>query len=241
VTIYVSDVVEEVSRQLNDQGLIPYTRWNKGELVVYLNDALIMVGNYRPDAFTSTTDIALVPGAQQTLPTGFSFLKSIDSNATNSNCPGSPVTEANLDILRAFFKKPCMPTGGPADYRVTSFAYDQKNPLIFYVSPPVPTDAAGLEVTATLVGAAPTYATIDITLGTAIAIDPKYKNALTEWMLYRAYQVDTESVSSRQTKLDSYAAFWKILGVEYKQESGYRSGWYLGQKGLGDQTAGSRG
>ena len=238
MTITVSDIVVEVSGQLNDQGFVPYVRWSQAELVTYLNDALILVGNFRPDALTSTTDVALVPGAQQTLPAGFSFLKSVDYNATNSNCPGSPITEANLDILRAFFKKPCLPTGGASDYRVTSFAYDQKNPQIFYVSPPVPDDAAGLEVTATLVGGAPSYTTAD--LSATVGIDPKYKNALIEWMLYRAYQVDTESVSSRQTKLDSYAAFWKILGIEYKQESGYRSGWYLGQKGLGDTAAGSR-
>lgn len=234
MSITVSSIVLEASQQLNDQGFVPYTRWTQEELVQYLNDALIQVEMYRPDAFTNTQDIALVPGAQQTLPAGYSFLKSVDYNAAASNCPGSPITEANLDILRAFFKKPCSPSGGAAQYRVTSFAYDQKNPQVFYVSPPVPDDAAGLEVTATLVAQAPAYVVSDIAANTVVGIDQKYRNALLQWMLAKAYEVDTESVSSRQTKLDNYGAFYKTLGINYKQESLYRSGWYLGQKGQGD-------
>lgn len=234
MTITVSSVVLEVSTQANDQGAVPYTRWTQAMLVQYLNDALIQIGIYRPDAFSQTFDTALVAGAQQSLPAGFSFLKSVDSNAAASNCPGSPITEANLDILRAFFKKPCLPQGGDAFYRVVSYAYDQKNPQIFYVSPPVPDDNVGTEVTMTAVGEAQTYTTADITANTVIQMDQKYRNAIVAWMLYKVYEIDTESVSSRQTKLDNLDIFWKTLGINYKQESLYRSGYYLGQKGLND-------
>lgn len=237
MTIKVGDVVKFVSAQLNDQGTIPYTRWTQQNLIDYLNRGLIQIGTFRPDAYTSSQTLTLVAGAQQTLPANYSFLKSLDYNADSSNCPGSPITEANLELLRAFFKKPCGPTGGAADYRVTSYSYDQRNPHIFYVSPPVPDDAAGLQVTGTVISPAPQYAVSDITANTAIAIDQKYENALEAWMLYEAYNIDTESTSSRQTKLDNYGAFWKTLGIEYKQESAYRAGWFLGQRGQGDPSA----
>ena len=234
MTIRVGDSVKFVSGQLNDQGTPSYVRWTQQNLLDYLNRALIQIGTFRPDAYTSSTTLTLVAGAQQTLPAAFSFLKSLDYNASTSNCPGAPITEANMDLLRAFFKKPCGPTGGAADYRVTSYSYDMKNPHVFYVSPPVPDDAAGLQVTATVVSPAPQYLIGDIAANTIVAIDQKYENAVEAWMLYEAYSIDTESTSSRQTKLDNEGLFWKSLGINYKQESLYRGGYYLGQRGQGD-------
>lgn len=234
MTLHVGDQVKYVSTQLNDQGATPYVRWTALMLLSYLNNALIQIGTFRPDAYTSTVLLTLAAGSQQTLPAAYSALKSLDYNADNSNCPGAPITETNLDLLRAFYKKPCSPSGGPSTYRVTSYAYDQRNPHVFYVSPSVPDDSVGLQVNATVVSPAPQYLNSDITANTAIAIDPKYENAITAWMLYEAYTIDTESTSSRQTKLDNEGLFWKSLGINYKQESLYRSGNYLGQRGLGD-------
>lgn len=239
MTMTVTRIVLETSDQLNDQGLIPYTRWTQAMLVGYLNDALIAVGVYRPDAFTSSVAIPLVPGSQQTLPAGASLLSAVTSNGTNSNCPGYPITEANLDIMRSFSKKVCMPSGGAATYRITNFSYDAKNPNIFYVSPPVPDDQAGIEVNANVLNDAPQYTASDIFTNTVIAMNQKYYNALEFYMLMRAYEVDTESVSSRQTKLDNQGMFFRILGVDYKQESLYRSGWWLGQRGQGDPRSGA--
>lgn len=235
----VSEVILEVSNQLNDQGSPAFVRWPVALLVQYLNNALIQVGNFRPDAFSSAVNLTLVAGNQQTLPAQYTLLKSVDSNGDASSCPGSPITEASLDIMRAFFKKRCAPTGGEANYKVNTFAYDARNPNIFYVSPPVPDSAAGTNIVATVVSEAPQYVTNDYTNPTTIQIAQKYCNALIAWMLYRAYEVDTESVSSRQTKLDNLSVFFKTLGIDYKQESLYRSGWYLGQRGMGDPAPGN--
>jgi hypothetical protein len=232
VAYTVGQVVLEVSRQLNDQGATPYARWTQAELVQYLVDAIIQVGFYRPDALTQSTAMTLVPGATQTLPAGFSLLKSVDNNAASSNCPGSPVVEADLNILRTFYKKPCLPSGGDDNYRVRSFAYDSRNPQIFYVSPPVPTGVSGYQVTITAVGEAPNYTTAD--LNNIIAMDQKYHNALVAWMLARAYEVDTESATSFAMSQSQYKSFYNMLGVTYKQESLYKSGYYLGERGLKD-------
>ena len=228
----VGNTIFEVSNLLNDQGSIPYARWTQPELVEYLNDVLIQIGNFRPDAFTSTISLTLVPGSQQTLPPGISLLKSIDSNSLNSNCVGAPVTESDLDMARAFYKKPCLPSGGPETYRVFNFLYYSRNPGVYYVSPPVPDDVIGFQVDATVVQDAPQYTIGD--LGSFIAIDQKYHNAIIAWMVMRAYQVDTESETSFRLAQWNERQFWQILGVEYKQESLYKSGYWLGEIGKKD-------
>lgn len=228
----VGNTILEASNLLNDQGVVPYIRWTIPELVEYLNDGLIQIGIYRPDAYTSTISLTLVPGAQQILPSGISLLKSIDSNSINSNCVGAPITESDLDITRAFYKKPCLPSGGPETYRVLNFSYDSRNPKIFYVSPPVPDDVIGFQVDATIVQDAPQYTPGD--LNSFILVDQKYHNAIIAWMLKRAYQVDTESETSFRMSQANAAEFYQILGVEYKQESFYKSGYWLGEIGKKD-------
>lgn len=228
----VGQIVQEVSGQLNDQGAVPYARWTQIELVGYLVDALIQVGMYRPDALTQSLAFTLVPGAQQTLPPGYSLLKSVDNNADSSNCPASPVVEADINILRAFYKKPCLPTGGIADYRVRSFAYDSRNPQTFYVSPPLPVGTSGYQVTITAVADVPVYTIADLAI--VVNMNQKYHNAIIAWMLARAYEVDTESNTSFSMMQAQLKNFYTMLGINYKQESLYKSGYYLGERGLKD-------
>lgn len=232
MSIIVGDLILEVSTLLNDQGFTPYLRWSQTELLRYLNDSLIQVGTYRPDAFTTTVVVTLVPGSMQTLPAGFSFLKSVDTNSANSNCPSAPVVEGDLNLMRAFYKKPCLPTGGANNYRVRQFLYDSRNPNLFYVSPPVPVGVVTLQVDLTAVSQAPEYTIAD--LANPIVMDQKYRNALISWMVMRAYEVDTESATSFAQAREQRSHFYQMLGINYKQESLYKSGYYLGERGMKD-------
>lgn len=235
----VGAIVLDVSTSLNDQQPgFTYARWPQVELVRFLDDALVQVGIYRPDAFSITQTMTLVPGAKQQLPAGLSLLKSVDYNAGASPCADAPIVECDLNILRTFFKKPCLPTGGAQNYRVRTYAYDARNPQVFYVSPPVPSWATP-QVSFTAIQNAPIYTTAD--LATVVGIDQKYTNALKSWMLMKAYEVDTESSTSTAHMGYHQKHFYQMLGVNYKQESLFNSGYYLGQKGDKDQAAGRRG
>jgi len=238
MVITVGQLVLEVSTQLNDQEPgFTYARWTQAELITFLNDALVQVGTYRPDAFDTTLTITLIPGFQQQLPAGYSLLKSVDYNVGATPCANAPIVECDLSVLRTFFKKPCLPTGGAENYRIRTYAYDARNPRIFYVSPEVPSWATP-QVSITAVKDAPVYAIGN--LNTQIDLDQKYKNALIAWMLMRAYSVDTESPTSTRHMESNRNHFYQMLGVNYKQESLFNSGYYLGQKGDKDPSAARR-
>jgi hypothetical protein len=222
-----AQIILSVSTSLNDQEPgFTFVRWPQLELLGYLNEGSIEVGNYRPDAFTSTANLTLSAGSQQTISGVGILLKSIDSNGASSLCPAAPITQVDLQLLRSFYKKPCLPTGGPLEYRVLSYAYDAKNPLTFYVSPPVPAGNTA-QVVATIVRAADQYD--NTTINSNLLIDQKYYNALKFWMLARAYEVDTESNTSQMESEKFYKKFYNLLGVQYKQASDYNGGRFLGQ------------
>jgi hypothetical protein len=231
-----ADIVLQVSTQLNDQEPgFTYIRWTASELLTYLNESLLEVCNYRSDAFTLTQDIpinATAGGTLQNLPTGFRQLKSIDANGTASGCPGAPIVQADLNLMRTFYKAPCLLTGaGALGFRVLTYAYDAKNPKVFYVSPPVPAGNTST-VTATLVQEPQQFIYPgDFNINTALTMDPKWYNASKFWMLARAYEVDTESNTSQAESQTYYKKFYNLLGVQYKQDSSYSKGTYLGQGG----------
>jgi hypothetical protein len=227
-----AQIILSVSTSLNDQeagGPGGYIRWPLLELLGYFNESLIEISNYRPDAFMVTADIPIIAGSQQTLNSGaYSKLMSVDANGSASGCPGAPVVECDLQLSRTFYKAPCLPTGGPAAYRVIAYAYDSENPLVFYVFPPVPAGNTST-VTATLIKFADQYNSGQTNVN--IAVDQKYYDAIKFWMLARAYEVDTESGTSQGESAGYYKKFYQLFGIQYKQESDYNRGKFLGQGG----------
>lgn len=176
----------------------------------------------------------------QRLPEGAVSLTSIDSNVDGSE---APVLNANLKLLRAFAPKNCNGSVyttdcvGEPKYRVRTYAYDPKNPGVYYVSPAVP-ESGTYKVMAT-VNSDP--AVIDeTTWNDELDLPLKYIPVLVEYMLYRAYSKETESVTSVALSRTHLANFYNALGVNYKQETRMHSGYYLGQRGSGDPNAGSR-
>lgn len=237
----IKAVVREVSADLLDQRSgKEYSRWKVTDLLSYLRDALASLSSYRPDAFSSTEAVTLQPGRMQRLPEGAVSLSSIDSNVDGGE---SPVVVANHTLARAFNMNNCggdsrsKDCAGNPQYRVRSYTYDPKAPNIFYVSPPVPSSGEYV-VQATVVRNAPD---IDASnWNDDIGVDLKYVPPIKEYMLGRAYGKETESVTSMRLASSHMAAFYQALGVNYKQESRFHSGYYLGQRGEGDPQAGAR-
>ena len=228
-----AQLILTVSTSLNDQEPgFTYTRWPIAELLGYLNESLSGVCIYRPDAFIFRDSIpidATNGGSLQVLPAGNRLLKSIDSNGATSNCPYAPIYECDLNLARTFYKAPCLPTGGPSNYRVLAYGYDAKDPHAFYVFPPVPAGNSST-VNGVLIQEPPVY---DLTNYTTlpINIDPNYYIPMKFWMQARAYEVDTESASSQTESDKYYKKFYEYFGVQYKQGSGYNKGQFLGQGG----------
>lgn len=228
----VKHIIEVVSRQLNDQQFnLEYTRWNRTTQIEYLNQALKEIGAYRPDAFTVSKSITLVPGILQSVG-NYNTLKDI-------HVKGVPVHEADAEMIKAFAAYSSCSTevefvNGTPVYNLKSFAVSSTNPKEFYVSPPVPIGMAPV-VTATLIGAPPVLSLQD--WDKALEMDSKYYNNVIDFMMGRAYELDSESAQSRANSNTYFSKFYATMGVKYKIDSAVRAGNYKGEVGTGDPRA----
>lgn len=234
----VGQYVTHVSTQLNDQRPNrAFTRWGRGLLLEYFNLGMSEIGTYRPEAFASDIDLKLVPGALQSVARGVSL------SAISSNKNGPPINKGDITMATAFGAySPCRSSGismvkGNATFYVRSYAIDNADSHKFYVDPPVP-EGLDVYVRATVMGAPKEYTLAD--WNEVVDIQSKYQASLVDYMLACAYGLDQESPESRSHSDRLYKKFYDVMGVKYRQESKYRSGYYLGKVGSGDPQAGAR-
>lgn len=228
----VGQIIEHVSGQLNDQQFkLEYTRWSREKALEYMNQALKEIGTYRPDAFVVSETITLATGTTQTIGP-FKSLKEI-------HVDGIPMHPADAALLSAFLPYDTCPPkvqykNGTPVYNLKSFAVSPHDERTFYVSPPVPAGMAP-QVQATLYGEVPEYTLAD--WDTELGMSDKYYNNLIDFMLARAYELDSESPNSRANSQMYMSRFYTAMGVKYKVDSAFKSGFYQGQIGTGDPRA----
>lgn len=230
----VGQAVTHVSSQLNDQQFHKeFLRWTRPVLVEYLNQALAAIATHRKDAFTGTVTLALAPGSLQ-MSEGYSEIVEIIGNAD-----GKPAHQGDPTILKAFSAyNYCPPQvqfkNGKAVYSVKSVGVDPTNPKNFYVSPPVPAGVVA-SVLAKVVKHTPAYTLAD--WDKPIDMDPRYLNNMYDFMQARAHELDMESATGPASSRKFYQQFYTALGITYKMDSAFGSGYYKGQVGTGDPRA----
>lgn len=226
----VGNAITHVSGQLSDQRSgHEFARWPRPTVLEYLNEALIEVATYRPEAFSSEVEFTLVPGARQQLPN-----KGTLENVVNTD--GSVAHPSDDKIFKAFSPyAPCAPTpvfvNGQVKYAIKSYAVDSGDPTVFYVSPSVPS-ASLTPVRLTINGVPPRYTLAD--WDTAIAMRVSFYNNVIDYMMARAYQRDTESQVSQAQAQRLFQLFYQTMGAKYKIDSARNSGYYRGEMGTGD-------
>lgn len=229
----IGKIIEHVSGQLNDQGFkLEYIRWTREKQLEYMNQGLKEIAAYRPDAFTATQNITLVPGVKQSI-SAFKALQDLHDDK------GIPIHHGDASLLKAFMPYDyCVPkvqfkNGAPV-YRVKSFAVSPTDSKVFYVSPPVPRGVNPV-ITATLIGDAPELTLQD--WDKPLEMDDKYYNNLLDFMQARAYELDSESPNSRANSQMYFSRFYQAMGIKYKVDSAVKSGYYKGEVGSGDPRA----
>jgi hypothetical protein len=233
----VLSIIESVSSSpLNDQEVgNPFVRWSQEDLMDYMNQGLVEINNFRPDAFLETADLTITTGRmRQLLPSQYRLLKSIDAMSLTVNySPGEPITQCDLQLLRSFTKRPSTPSGGIQNFRIISYAYDVKDPKNFYVTPMVPLGfPTTVKVTGTMVLAPVAYNNVSQNL----VLDTVYHTALKFFIAAKAFEVDTESEKSQAESMALYKKFYNSLGVKFSQETKYNSGTFAGQGGSNQMT-----
>lgn len=229
--ITVGQYLTHASTQLNDQRYNrAFTRWGRGLLLDYMNLGLAEIGTYRPEDFAKSISVSLVVGREQSV----ADINKIISIYSNSD--GTPIVTMDDELSNSFAVYDVCPPdiqfvdGSPA-YRVVSAYIKKENPRGFVVEPPVPAGVSA-KVNVNIDGAVPQFKLSD--WDNPHNIPPKYTNCLMSFILGKAHELNRDSITSQRLSDEHMRSFYSVLGVNYKQESRYRGGYYLGKRGEGD-------
>jgi hypothetical protein len=133
-------------------------------------------------------------GAKQVLPPEGLRLIKVEANTVS----GEPITLIDVDILNE--QVPNWRKTRTETKNIEHYVYDDRDPKHFYVYP-TPVDALEIDLVYSVAPAAPA------SKGSTITIDDIYFNALVEYVLYRAYQRDTENQANMSRAAAHYSAF----------------------------------
>lgn len=218
--MFIGDLINQVVKILNDVDML---RWERDELIRYMNAGIRMVCNYRPDASTVIGNVQLQEGTMQAMPAGAQRLHDAICN-TNVNGPGAALRLVDRKTIDAI--DPNWHSATPSSV-IDEVVTDEKFPEVFWVNPP----AKGIVQLGE-----DEWGDQFITLGWStvpIDIDPmghtdqvfplasKYAPAVVEWMLYEAFAQDGERSPNAMRSADHRNTFFNILGVKTKSDGAY--------------------
>lgn len=204
MAITAQSILRRVVTQLVDETNI---RWTVTELIRYLNDGQREIVTYRPDATSTTSTVALVAGARQTLPTTAFKLLDVIRNTGGTKAAVRKIDQKLLDAHLPSWQN------GTTNTVVKHYMYDLRDIDVFYVYPPAAVGAS-LEM---LLSMKPTdiaeQTSVNSVTGDISVVD-LFANALTDYILFRAFAKDAEYAGNAATAAAHYAAFQNAVGVE---------------------------
>jgi hypothetical protein len=200
MALTVGQVFLRVQDILTDQA---GARWPEAELTRHLNDARLAMCVLRPDLYATTTDIVLVAGVRQSLPTDGQRLIDILCNVSSAGAPTSPVRVTSKEVLDAQNPLWVTSVGGT----VRNFMYDERYPRIFHISPGA---VAGAKLRIVYAQAPGATAGNDTELSFQ---EGMYTSALVDYIVYRCYMKNAAFGANAQRAQTHYQMFTQALGV----------------------------
>ena len=187
-------------------------RWPEAELLRYVNDAQREIVNYRPESSATTANVQLVTGTKQTLPSGGLRLIKVTRNMsdTSGGATGKrAIRIVNVDILNTQepnWHDASAATGDAAHgTNVKHYIFDEDDPKNYYVYPGVAGNA--------YVEIVYSNSRTDLANTSAvISVDDIYANAIMDYVLFRAYQKDSEYAGNAQRAGTHYQLFLQCIG-----------------------------
>ena len=207
-TVKVIDLIDKAEEILQDNTNV---KWSQQSLLDYLNDARREIVLIRPDANPVNQAFTLAQTAKQTLPANALRLLSLYKNA-------SPTTKTIQNIQKKVLDDTVSDWYGTTGTFVEYYVYDERDPKHFYVYP----HPSGGGHTADIVfSSAPDKINIAdfSTSTTVIGLDDIYANAIFDYMLYRAYQKDTESASDLNKATLFLQSFQNSMGIKSQADT----------------------
>jgi len=208
-TIRVIDVIDKAEEILQDTS---NTRWSQQTLLDYLNDAQREIVLFRPDSNTVNTSFTLSQSAKQSLPATALRLLDIYKNLSPNKNPITLIERRVLDDqVDDWYDKTSL--------YVEHYVYNPIDPKAFYVYPYPSASGHTIEI---IYSSSPSDISIsDFTSDTdTITLDDIYANAILDYMLYRAYQKDSEYAGDIQKAAVYYSSFQNALGIKNQVDAG---------------------
>jgi hypothetical protein len=214
MTTTAQSVIRRAAETIQDLSAV---RWSTAELVRYLNDGQREALMFRPDVFATSTTLTLVDGARQTLPSTAAKLLDVIRNAASASSRKA-VRIVNRQLLDS--QVPDWHIAPPAVSAI-HYMYDPVNPREFYVYPPA-TVLTQLDVvvaqypTAIAEPGSGTYTAVSGNIGMPDIL----ANALTDYVIARAYMKDSEQAGNAGRAQAHYVLFTAALSTDFKGTSG---------------------
>ena len=207
-TVKVIDLIDKAEEILQDNTNV---KWSQQSLLSYLNDAQREIVLIRPDANVSNEQFTLAQSAKQTLPADALRLLSLYKNA-------SPTTKTIQNIQKKVLDDTVSDWYGTTGTFVEYYVYDERDPKNFYV---YPHPSGGGHKADIVFSFAPDKINIAdfSTSTTVIGLDDIYANAIFDYMLYRAYQKDTESASDLNKATLFLQSFQNSMGIKSQADT----------------------
>lgn len=213
------DVLNRAAITLQDQG---FTRWPLPELLLYLNDAVRELANYKPNSITDTIEVSLSEGTKQTIPAGAVSLIRMPRNLDTVDAdPGgrsggkaiTAISRTTLDVVMPGWSDPDVL---PYNAVVQHVVQDVADPRTYYVVPG--NDGTGVvEAVVSVLPAdiAEPASPFDIASYTATVEVPEiFRNALTDYVISRAYAKDSSDPSDANKAQAHYQMFANAIGLK---------------------------
>lgn len=203
-TTKVATLIETAGIILQDTSQV---RFPQAELMTFLNDAQREIVLHRPDAKTVNGNMTCVAGSKQSIPnTGLRLIDVVRNDA------GRAITQIDRKILDETLPN-WHNTAADGTKKIEHFVYDPADPKNFYVYPNA-TSSMNIEI---IYSTAP--ADISYTTTVTITLDDIYANAILDYMLYRAYQKDSEYAGNADRSMMHYQSFANALGIKSRADA----------------------
>lgn len=212
-TVTAQAIINQAAFTLQD---VANVRWTRAELLGYVNDGQRDLCLIKPDAYAINASAQLVAGTRQTIPAdGNAFVRIVRNMGAAGTTPGRAPRQIALTTMDQ--QNPNWHSATPAAV-VQEYVYDDRDPKIFYVSPPQP--AANMGYIDLLYHASPANLALE---ASTIILDDVYKTALVNYVIYRAYLKEGEFTNPTGA-MAHRSEFLNLLGFKEKSEGNEKAG-----------------
>ena len=197
------DIINRVREILNDPSGI---RWPDADLYRWMGDAQRDISLLKPDATATTSVLTTVAGTRQTIPTnGSRLLRVIRNMSAASGGTGGksirPVSRELLDAQQPDWHDPTVAGDAAHAAVIKNYFYDEDEPLAFYVYPGATGTTSYLEITYSKIADDPSSGS------DALIVSDIFRNAVADYVVFKAYQSETEIEVSQQKATQFYNMF----------------------------------